>query len=179
MARLPLRPWLYILLFLFCFPVLPFLLPRALGDQRFDIAYVCCAVLQMAWQYQVTAFASSLLDNEKGRRRVSIARYCLAVVVVVIIYSAIYWTYVQPLVAGTWWEWALGTDNSPAAFVGVAAIIGLFWLPARAVLDAEKKAGLKLRSTFLTLVMLGYGPLTAPFFYRRLVALRDVASGRL
>ena len=181
MGKLPLRPLFFLPAYLLTgfVSAYPVLMDIQFAEFWSLLLGLSAAALQFTWTYRALAFASKRLQHL--RHSVSDSqplRTALRILLMLIAFFAgiaLYKGYLQAAVFG-------GTllDQPIAWFLAFGAAIlffGIFWIPARALCEAEMGRKVPAHSVVGTFLLFVYIVIGAPFIYRRLKHLRDQPIG--
>ena len=177
MEKLPLRPLFFVpaYLFLSLMSVYPVLLDIEFAEFWSLLLGLGAFALQFTWTYRALAFVSTRLHYPRhgvsDSQPLWTARRILLMLTAFIAGVVLYKGYLQSAVfSGTLldepveWFLAIGTTS---------LFFGFFWIPARAVCEAEAGRKVPAHSVLGTFLLFIYIVIGAPFIYRRLKTLGD------
>lgn len=182
MPSLPIRPWIFVSAYvgLFALAFALMVVDSTLMDDLMTPIQVTLMAFQVIWVWQALRFATSQLRLRGGDPRADlnhrIALALTACLLVGLIPFVIFLGFNGPFPE---------TTSPPLAVaigmpLGVLGTFGLYWIAARALVDAERAAGVGAPHVLGTAMQFLYLIFAAPFLYRRLEAVaaapRETAS---
>jgi hypothetical protein len=171
MAKLPLRPILFIFLYLGSL-VVPFYLAQHNVTHTVNLAALGVAfalLLQLVWTHQAATFISKV--SHTGTAASAWTRGLLGLFGLVVVYVLLYDNYIKPAISGTVIAPFLDRESPILGALFIVPVLIGFWLTARAVCDAEEKGHVPAHSVVGTFLLFFYLIIGAPFIYRRLKVL--------
>ena len=175
MEKLPLRPLVFVPAYLLLWAVSAILAAPGLGISGIWAAVLSMAVvaLHFTWMVRAVAYASKRrlsmgLSSDVSKPSATVLRFLLMTVLILGV-SAPYKAYLEPVVGeGS----ALDTTVETAlALSGLYFLVGMFWISARTLCEAEMGRKAPIFSIVATAILFSFLLIGAPFIYRRLKEL--------